>query len=202
MEDYLIRNQRIDILKIGKLGKLSINNIKKIIENINLVGFNLDNEKELKEKCWLWTGQISDRNCKKGHQHGVVQYNGKTVYIHRIMYHNFINDVPIFERKSGALQVNHKCSHESNGRCVNPWHMYLGTPKDNMQDALRDGTKNKAPSGEQNQNATVSDKKINEILVELAKGSSQGQLAKKYGVQQSQISRWKNKKTRTVNWDK
>lgn len=200
MEDYLTRNQRADVPVIGKLGKLSIEDIKKIIQNIDPQGINLNDENDFKNKCWLWTGHIPDKN-KKGHQHGTMSYNKKTVFVHRIMYHNFVKDVPIFERKPGALQVNHNCSHQTDGRCINYLHMYLGTPKDNMQDALRDGTKNKAPSGEQNYNATVPDTKIKEILDELEKGGiSQGQLAKKHKVQQSQISRWKSKKTRTIGW--
>jgi predicted XRE-type DNA-binding protein len=201
MEDYLIRNQRANVPNIGKLGKLSNADIKKIANKINLEGLNLNDGNDIEKKCWLWTGHIPDK-INKGHQHGTINYNDKTVLVHRIMYHNFVSDVPIYERKSGALQVNHKCSHQTDGRCINYSHMYLGTPKDNMQDALRDGTKNKAPSGEQNYNATVLDKKIKEILDELEKGElSQSQLAKKYGVVQSQISRWKNKKTRTINWD-
>ena len=74
-----------------------------------------------------------------------------------------------------------------------------------MQDALRDGTKNKAPSGENNYNATASNDqvieairlwKLNDQIEDPKERLSQSQIAKRIGVNQSQVSRWVNRKTR------
>lgn len=74
--DLLLQCQRNHIPTKGKriCNKININN-------------GLD-----KSFCWLWIGTVQDD--KKGHQHGVIWYNKKYVQVHRIMYHNFIGDVP------------------------------------------------------------------------------------------------------------
>jgi len=121
----------------------------------------------------------------------------KNVQVHRLMYHNFIGDVPIYTPTD--KRINHKCSHENNGKCINPWHMYLGTAKDNMQDAINDGTKNKIASGEKNPMVTVSDKLVLEALKYKDSKLTQLEIAEKIGVNQSQISRWFRGENRTKN---
>jgi DNA-binding transcriptional regulator YiaG len=75
--------------------------------------------------------------------------------------------------------------------------MYLGTPKDNMQDALREGTKYKAPCGENNQFAKLSNIQVQNIKDMKGKTSmTQKEIASLYNIHQSQISRWWNKVTR------
>lgn len=190
---YNIR--RADITKTDKLGELTYSDLKRIISNVEINLENINDLNILKKQCWIWTGHIQDNN--KGHCHPSIHYMNKRVLVHRLMYHNYINNVPKYERKSDALQVNHKCGHEQNGKCVNPWHMYLGTPKDNMQDALREGTKYKAPRGEKNLRAKLSDKQVQDI--KNMKGNtnmSQKEIASIYNIHQSQISRWWNQVTR------
>ena len=173
---------RENIPNIGKLGSLSETD-KTRIELYTI----------FENDCWMWIGTKQDT--AKGHQHGCFWYNKKYVQIHRLIYHNFVDDVPEFERKSGALQVNHRCKSE--GKCINPDHLYLGTAKQNIQDCINDGNKNKAKSGEQNHNATLSDETIGHIVGLKDTGLHQYEIAKEYGVHQSQISRWWNNKTRT-----
>jgi hypothetical protein len=187
MATSLLEAQRQDIKETKTLGKLSKEKIEEILQKCII------NE----SSCWLWQGRIGDN--KKGHQHGLVWFKGNWRHVHRLMYHNFVKDVPEYESKSGMLQVNHKCSHEQNGRCINPAHLYLGTPRDNMQDALRDGTKAKAPKGEDNYNATVSNEAVNKALALQNSALTQKEIATIIGVNQSQISRWFNKKTRCLD---
>jgi predicted XRE-type DNA-binding protein len=68
-----------------------------------------------------------------------------------------------------------------------------------MQDALKDGTKNKTPSGEENYNATVSNDQVKQALALKNSSLTQKEIASLFGVNQSQISRWFNKKTRSLN---
>jgi DNA invertase Pin-like site-specific DNA recombinase len=95
------------------------------------------------------------------------------------------------------LQVNHKC--KTDGKCINPDHLYLGTARQNTEDSVKDGTKNKAKSGENNHNAVLSDELIEYIKSLKGSGRYQYEIAKEYGINQSQISRWWNNKTRTVD---
>lgn len=134
--ENLCLHQRSHIEESNTLGLLSKDKITYIIQktDLDLNNINLD----FREKCWLWNGLIPHN--EKGHSHGKIWFKGNYRYVHRLMYHNFIGCVPEFQRSNDTLQVNHSCSHEQNGRCINPWHLYLGTPKQNTKDTIIQGT--------------------------------------------------------------
>lgn len=180
-------NKRDEIPYIGKLGPLSDTDLERVVSKIDVSVFD-------KSKCWIWNGTIGDT--KKGHQHGMFWYNRKYVMIHRIMHHNYVLDVP--EYKVKGLIVLHKCSHKQNGRCINPWHMRLGTNAENTQDAMREKTLTLLKSGEQNPQTKLTDAQVIEIMDLKHSGKSQTEIGKMYDVHQSQISRYWNKKTRKI----
>jgi len=198
MNDFITQlfdMKRQNIETLDKLSELSKSDLTRIISNIDDDFLDDTNFDSTKQNCWLWIGNIQDES--KGHSHPSIHFMKKKVLVHRLMYHNFIDKVPKYERKSGSLQVNHKCGHKQNGKCVNPWHMYLGTPKDNMQDALREGTKYRAPCGDQNRLSKLSNNQVQEIINMKGKTTmSQKEIASMYNIHQSQISRWWNKITR------
>lgn len=177
--NWLKENQIPNIPNTGKLGPISYKDMERIVRYSNINNIS---------ECWIWNGTINDKK-GKGHQHGSFWYNQKYVLIHRLMYHNYVRSVPVFEHN--GLRVNHKCSHFNNGKCINPYHMYLGTPKDNIRDCIKDGNKNRISSGELNPNARVSDINIKRLF-ENNPDLSQYELALKIGVNQSTISRWVN----------
>lgn len=74
--------------------------------------------------CWQWTLTVR----KDGY--GLCRRFGKIQYAHRLSYQMHVGDIPV------GLGVLHDCD---NPRCVNPEHLFLGTQKDNMQDASRKG---------------------------------------------------------------
>lgn len=189
--DLLISKQRVSVDESCKLKKLEKSKLLSILKRTEIPVTSLS----VFEECWIWNGtQLDD---KKGRCHGIVWVDRKYVMVHRLMYHNFIEDVPAYKRSSTGLQVNHKCTHIQNGRCINPWHCYLGTSKDNTSDSIREDTKYKVPSGETNPKAILSDAMIQEIKqLKLTTTLPQKEIAKLYGVHQSQISRWWNGITR------
>lgn len=82
------------------------------------------------DECWNWKTEHASN--EQGHGH--FWYKEKTRRAHRISYRLHVGPIP------GHKQINHKCGNHS---CCNPDHLYLGTQKENMQDALRHGSKDR-----------------------------------------------------------
>ena len=80
------------------------------------------------EKCWLWIGPTS--NGRYGQFGRGSKPNEIRVKAHRFSWELFNGPIP------EGMKVLHSCD---NPPCVNPSHLFLGTQKDNAQDAIRKG---------------------------------------------------------------
>jgi len=133
------------------------------------------------DKCWDWTAFKH-----RGYGSFWVTQKGKGLNVRatRISYFLHYHIDPI-----GKL-VLHKCDNPS---CVNPLHLELGTCNDNMQDMIKKGRK-KFRTGANHAQSKLTQEIVDSIRLELKLiGTSQELIAKRYGVNQSVISRIKNK---------
>jgi hypothetical protein len=117
--------------------------------------------------CWLWEG------AQDSHGYGAVWTGAKYERTHRISYEISAGEIP------KGMHVCHKCDVTS---CINPDHLFLGTPKDNAVDMA-----SKFRAGGQK----LSKDQVREIQLS---SETQMTLARRYNVSQSLISFYKKGK--------
>lgn len=134
-----------------------------------------------KDECWNWNGAL-----QKG-GYGVYWDGKRSGPAHRI----------IFEAHHGIRLgrwelVCHSCD---NPRCVNPSHLWNGSPKQNTDDMIKKGRRKQSPkcgealkngraAGSKNNRAVLTEEQV--LYIKSAKASGQ-ELADKFGVKRGQI---------------
>jgi len=127
-------------------------------------------DKQDRSECWIWKGGKNP--------YGKASVNGKHMGAHRLSYQLFKGIIPI------GMQVLHRCDNKP---CVNPDHLFLGTAKDNLEDAISKNRLNVHQS--KNEGEKNGRRKITEDDVRSIRQSSESTtvLAKKYGLERHQI---------------
>ena len=136
---------------------------------------------EKTETCWLWTaGKFSN---------GYGQFHigrQNPIRANRMAWVLTYGDIP------DGLMVCHTCD---NPACVRPDHLFLGTGKDNQQDAARKGRTVRGrkrpgtgPAGERNSHARITGDEVVIIRADYRSGDfSLKQLAERHGISKSQV---------------
>ena len=121
--------------------------------------------------CWIWNGPVN------GNGYGGLTVSGKVIQVHRISWQLHYGDIP------AGMCVCHKCD---NPLCVNPKHLFIGTPKDNSRDMT---VKGRSSYGRKNGRAILSPDDILKIRERYLSGERPIDLSREYGVTSTNIIR-------------
>ena len=142
------------------------------------------------DKCWVWTGAKGDGG------YGRFWHEGRGRQAHRFAWESVNGPIP------AGLFVCHTCD---NPPCVKPGHLFLGTNRENMHDALAKGRINPAMfdgtmasiggrarganplRGEAHPRARLTERDVREVRRRYALGESQRDIAKATGISRSHV---------------
>ena len=127
-------------------------------------------QKEPNSGCWLWTGAVS-----KGYGHMRADDQGM-IGAHRASWVIHCGEIP------DGIGVLHHCDTPL---CVNPRHLFLGTPQDNSDDASMKGRMRR---GDNHPSSVLCAGYVQEIRALRRHGWSQESIAERFGVSQTTIS--------------
>ena len=116
--------------------------------------------------CWLWTAGKYGQ-----YGYGGFWWMGRTHTAHGVSWVLHCGPIP------SGLSILHRCDIPL---CVNPSHLFVGTRKDNLQDA---NNKGRWPSyGVSNGSAKLDRDRVEQIRFLFCSGASLRALAKQFGV--------------------
>jgi hypothetical protein len=124
--------------------------------------------------CVEWSGW------KNQYGYGCFHVDGRDILVHRWAYADKHGPIP------NGLFACHRCDNPS---CVNPDHIFLGTQKDNLQDAGRKGRMNKTikARGEKHGNATLKNDQVRDMRRLYDKGVPTKDIAAQFGCRYSHV---------------
>jgi HNH endonuclease len=148
--------------------------------------------------CWLWTASHGREGYGRITLHAASSSATgmmRNINAHRLSWMLNCGDIP------QGLWVLHNCPGGDNRLCVNPAHLWLGTNKENIQDALHKGTlafgdrngvrrhPEAVVRGAKQGNAVLTDEYVLDIRYLAAHGMPHRLLGYIYGVNRTSIGR-------------
>ena len=114
--------------------------------------------------------------------YGLFSVGRKVTTAHRWLFEQ------AYGKQLASIDVCHTCD---NRRCVNIAHLFAGTRKQNMEDAVRKGRTSHASKnrGEKHGRAVLTQQQVNEIRKRCSDGATQSSLSTIFGVSVQQINR-------------
>lgn len=128
----------------------------------------LRSEPDANTGCQLWSG-VADKD-----GYGQLWIKGVRFRAHRLAWASANGHIP------PGMCVLHKCDTPA---CVNPNHLFVGTPADNNADRAAKGrTWNGGQQGERNVKAKLTAENVMDILTRLDAGERYASIARTFGV--------------------
>jgi len=125
-------------------------------------------EEGAERDCWVWTAS-------KSRGYGQIRFDGELWKAHRL-------SMLLHGEDPSGKNVLHTCDNKA---CVNPNHLYFGSKRDNMIDAIENG---KLPEYDGWNRPKLNGEKVKEIRSKYKAGEySQMELAEEYGVHPTSI---------------
>jgi len=165
------------------------NEEKTMAAKVSLLGMMTEKEKErILAKCdgdifgdecvmpSLKSGLKRGHDMVKGNQHPKVSFRGRNVALTRLLYHNYVGKIT----KENPY-ILHKC--DTDGRCVCLKHLYAGTAKQNAADRMAHGNHYKNGT-----TPKLTKDNVKEIRKRYRDGETQSQIAKKFKIDQTNVS--------------
>lgn len=154
------------------------------LDGQKLLDWMLSNTKIKMNNCMEWN---KSKFCKKsGFNYGQIKYKGKATKAHRLVYILL----------HGSIQVDQFICHFcDNPPCINPNHLWLGSPQKNSSDMIN---KNRSNFGEKHGNVKLTFNKVKQIRDKYNLGISKRELAKQFAISESHTDNivnyrsWKN----------
>jgi transposase len=160
---------------VAKLLKASCEDVKRRYRPSPCIDPSKDVVEQLREKGRLKeipeTGCLEPDVYVRPNGYPEMMINGKKISLHR-----FVLQQQGFQLIGRQIIACHKCN---NRKCINPRHLYAGTPQQNSNDMVVSGRSYK---GEKQINSKLKESQVREIRQLHASGLSYSQIAEKYSV--------------------
>lgn len=126
------------------------------------------------DECWEWMA------FKDAQGYGKISVNSSPRLAHRVSYEIHHGPIP------DGMFACHRCD---NPGCVNPGHIFIGQPIDNIKDMHDKGRAVYPPINAGKDHGMCKLKPADVLAIRSARGIPQRTLAKQYGIGQSQVQR-------------